>query len=377
VHVVVAFAHYRGRLGYLLNSGVVGVLFEDASHMLTKRDIQSLRYEEPPSMMADSGAAAGGAASTAADQDVSTQAAPAARKTKAVSTDAGRHASTDVLQVDQSPAARQGADQAAAAAGPDGHLAGCQARLAPSVHEYRLPAPQQGCSSSDRDASSAPACSSTLPEQLSSKLRCLQRFAGCLLHHQPYSSKRHLDVTRLALPEPLGLQQQGTCPPASGQQGQEGEAKQQVWWSDVVHVQHFNYSEGCVLLTLTDGSQQLVFTSDGSVMLLHPGAQQLAFVTPPRRHRHRGSAAGPHSDTPQAGSADGGSSGSSSASESDDGSDSDTPGSNAGTPARLVLLDLCQQGGAVSPQNPRMLARIQQASRLPGVLPLPLVVCTP
>jgi hypothetical protein len=156
-----------------------------------------------------------------------------------------------------------------------------------------------------------------------------------------------------------------------------------VRWSDVVHVEHFNYSEGCVLLTLTDGSQQLVFTSDSSVMLLHPGGQQLAFVTPPRRRRHRGSAAGQRSDTPVPDSAEGSSSGSSSggSSDSDDGSEGDLPGSSAGTsagtPARLVRLDLCQQGGAVSTGNPRLLACIKQASRLPGALPLPMGVCTP
>ncbi|WIA12723.1 hypothetical protein OEZ85_006361 [Tetradesmus obliquus] len=34
--VVAAFAHYKGRLGYLMSSGVVGVVFEDSSHMFVR-----------------------------------------------------------------------------------------------------------------------------------------------------------------------------------------------------------------------------------------------------------------------------------------------------------------------------------------------------
>lgn len=224
---------------------------------------------------------------------------------------------------------------------------------------FHLPAALDSSGSSGSDVGG----SSGAGVHLGSKLRCLQRFAGCLLHHQPYSSKRHLDVTRLVLPEALALQ------PLAQEQPQLQPAGLPV------HVAHFNASEGCVLLSLTDASQQLVFMSDSSLLLLRPGGlQQLAFVAPPQRHKRR----------PQAGGSSGAAAAAeegahSSCSDDDDTHDSDSSGPDSDsvgpgtpcTPAKLVLVPL---GGAASalPQDPRLLARLKQASRLPGVLPLAL-----
>jgi hypothetical protein len=138
-----------------------------------------------------------------------------------------------------------------------------------------------------------------------------------------------------------------------------------------VHVQHFNYSEGCALLKLTDASQQLVFISDSSVMLLHPGLRQLAYVTPPRRHKHRPAGAG---SSPQD-AADAGSCSDSACSGSDSDSNSgagDSAGLAAGGAQLLVLkLDGPGADAVAGQQDPRLLARLKQASRLPGVLLMP------
>jgi hypothetical protein len=214
-----------------------------------------------------------------------------------------------------------------------------------------------GGSSSDVCGGSSSAC---VPEHLAPKLRCLQRFVGCLLHHQPYSSKRHLDVTRLVLPEAMALQPLG-----------QAEQMQPLVVVLPVHVAHFNASEGCVLLSLTDGSQQMVFMSDCSVMLLQPGGlQQLAFVAPAQKHKRR-----PHAHSSIAeGSADAAAAGRGvpSSCSASDSSDSDSDASGHGSACGSGEMVVVPLGGAASalPQDPRLLARLKQASRLPGVPPL-------
>lgn len=365
---VVAFCHYRGRLGYLMNSGVVGVLMEDASMMLVQPeggDMRTVCYIQPPASTAAATAAAG-------EGPVSSNDAPPAgrdtRQVPALAHGRSRAASTDtdVGQSDQATSG-QGMDAAAAAAG---HGSAKQQGPPAGTQLFRLPEPLAGAThgaSSSPASSSRVATGSSVPEHLASKVRCVQRFVGCLVHHQPYSSKRHLDVTRLVLPGPWGLQQRQQQPLQQRSGAQQGLQRQLD--SSWVHVQHFNNSEGCVLLTLTDGSQQLVFTSDSSVLLLQPSMQQLAYVTPPRRRQRQASRPGGAS-SPADGAADAAAVLSCSDSEdSDNDSGGDAPRSGPGAP-ELVVLKLGAGGvDTAGLQDPRLLARLKQASCLPGVLP--------
>lgn len=368
---VVAFSHYRGRLGYLMNSGVVGVKFEDGCTMLMQGEMRCVCYLAPGSAaaVADAAAAArpAGVDASPAGKD-KCQLAGGAAVAGAGACSMGRRISTDLGQSDQS-AGQHSAQAAAEGTDVQASVASKQGR---AVQLFQLPEQLASTPSSSDVAGPSDSSSSGggggVPDYLASKVRCMQRFVGCLLHHQPYSSKRHLDVTRLALPGALGLQQQGAA------QDQQHEGLQPGLGPSCVHVQHFSYSEGCALLTLTNGSQQLVFISDSSVMLLHPGLRQLGYVTPPRRHKHRSSGAGSNTqdaaDAAAAGScSDSACSGSDSDSSSGEG---DTAGPAAGG-AQLLVLKLGGVGAdAVAGQrDPRLLARLKQASRLPGVLPMP------
>lgn len=331
-------------------------------------DMRTVCYIQPPASTAAATRASPVSLhdASAAGKDTRQVLAPTHSRSRAASTD------TDVGQSDQ---AASGQGMAAAAAAPSSTKHG-----PPAAQLFRLPEQLVGTHSSSVGSSSSPASSSIVPEHLASKVRCVQRFVGCLVHHQPYSSKRHLDVTRLVLPGPWGLQdwkqqqQQGQQRRPDAQQGQHGSLSQRELDSSWVHVQHFNYSEGCVLLTLTDSSQQLVFTSDSSVLLLHPSMQQLAYVTPPRRRQRQASRPG-SSSSPQAGAADAAAALSCSDSDSD-GSDSgsDAAGSGPGA-AEVVVLRLgagCVDTAGL--QDPRLLARLKQASCLPGVLPCDVCV---
>jgi hypothetical protein len=349
---VVAFSHYRGRLGYLMNSGVVGVLFDDQTSMVVLTDRRTVSYIQPASSIA-SGAAgeAGSAAASKGKEGVRPAAAAMSRRI-----------STDLGQSDQSSAAATANAAIGGVTAAAGHGSSVLAGgFGPTCQTFLLPAALDSgsCSSDVGGGGSSSGC---VPEHLASKLRCLQRFVGCLLHHQPYSGKRHLDVTRLVLPEAMVLQQ-----PADEEQ------MQPLTVVLPVHVAHFNASEGCVLLSLTDGSQQLVFMSDSSIMLLRPdGLQQLAFVPPPQKHKRR-----PHAHSSgaegsvDAAAAGGGAASSRSASDSSD-SDSDSDASGRGSACGSGEMVVVPLGGAASalPQDPRLLARLKQASRLPGVPPL-------
>jgi len=363
--VVVAFGHYRGRLGYLMNSGVVGVLFEDASHMLMREGSRTACYIDSAvrSVTADPAVPVVGAHSSSCSTTPS-EAGGAKAPVSAVqvgkpkpksqlphnsssssSIAAGvssisRSNSTDTCHSDQTPAAHHSTPGEGAPA-----TAACSQSRGADGLALKLPPPPCRDDGGRKDVSGdGDSSGGGVPEHLAAKVRCLQRFAGCLLHHTPYSSKRHVDVTRLALPGTWGVQH--------SQAQQQGAL---LLTASVVHIQHFSYSEGCVLLTLTNGAQQLVFTSDNSVMLLQSHRQQLAFITPPRRLK-----------TPGAGSSSG--------SDSDESSTSDTcrDAARLGEAAGVVWLQLSAH--TALPDDPRLQARLRQARCLPGVMQLPFTM---
>lgn len=337
--------------------------------MLMQGDMRCVCYIAP-------GSAPAVADADAAARPASLHASPAGKDKQQLSSGAavggaracsvGRRVSTDLGQSDQS-AGHQSAQ--AAGEGTDAQ-ASVGVKQGSAAQLFQLP--DQLASTPSSSDVAGPTDSSSgghgVPGHLASKLRCMQRFVGCLLHHQPYSNKRHLDVTRLAFPGALGLQQPGV------QQSQQHQGLQPGLCPSSVHVQHFNYSEGCALLTLTDGSQQLVFISDSSVMLLHPRLRQLAYVTPPRRNKHRSSGAG--SSPQNAADAEAAVDSSHTACSSSDSDSSSGEGDPAGLGAggaQLLVLKVDGPGtdGVAGQRDPLLLARLNQASRLPGVLRMP------
>jgi hypothetical protein len=191
-----------------------------------------------------------------------------------------------------------------------------------------------------RGARSPGAASAKVPAELVGKVRCLQRFERCLLQAQPYSSKCQPDVVRVQLPPAAALPAAGTARSSpsrtsTGSKASPARARllQQRHAPDdahvEVHVSGFTWTQGCLCLALSDGSHQLVFSRDGSVLLVPPGGaggcpRHVAFVCRPEGKRRAGAR---HTrDTSPAADRGGGSSSSSSTAASDSDSDSDSGG---------------------------------------------------
>jgi hypothetical protein len=295
---VVAFAHVKGRLGYWMASGVVGVLFDDGSHMLKRVDEPTGRY-------------------LAASSD----AEPAAGITSANSRSA---TSMDVAGISSS----------------------ARDQLTGAGEVFTLPLPSPAAHRADGSSSSS---QSKLPEHLSAKARCLQRFENCLVHQGPYSSKCQPDVTRLVLPaaEAAVAAAAAATPAAANQQQLKAHGT-----ADVVHLRSFVWRQVCLCLQLTDGTQQLVFTRDSSVLLVEPGRQAVAHITPPsRRPRASRPAVASEEESDSSGGDD---------ASSDDGSSSDATGAAAATQLQLVRLN----AAAAAPADRRLLASVVYASHL-------------
>ncbi|KAF8067203.1 hypothetical protein HT031_002250 [Scenedesmus sp. PABB004] len=228
--LVVAFGLHRGRLGYLLGCGAVGVVFEDGSRMLADSAGRWAAFHEP-------GTAERGDAS---ELDAG-RGGPASCKDQGA---AGGHGS---------PLAPPGGARGGAAASARGRGSG-----APTVFRLAPAAAAEG-----DDAGGARPSPGGVPERLARKARCLARFVACLAHGRPFRAGCQLDVTRLPFPPAL----------APAEPGAEAAAP-----AGAAHVQHFVHREGCLLLRLSDGSHQLVFTADRAVLLVDAGCGRLAYV---------------------------------------------------------------------------------------------------
>jgi hypothetical protein len=364
--VVAAFAHCKGRLGYLMSSGVVGVVFEDSTHMFVRSSDGSACYHE----LGDSSTAAAGvgAGPVVVLGSGSPAAAAAGSKSSSIldshmqqqyrrSSDTGRSDPSALKDQDSPIGSCTAAATAAAAAGAKAEAAGSPL-AAPAAAAAAVAFLLPGCSSPGPaaaaiDGSSTNASSSGVPEHLAGKARCLRRFVGCLLHHRPYSSSCQPDITRLPFPV-AGKGSAASSPPAAAAAAvqQEGQAHcSQTLHAGVPHLRSFVHREGCLHLKITDGCHQFVFTGDNSVLLLDAQCSQLAYVTHSRarrssRHQAAAGAAGPVADAAAA----------------------------AAGMAHVQVLALGRGAAAAAaapPTDPRLLARIAYASKLVRALQLP------
>jgi hypothetical protein len=298
--VVSAFAHCKGRLGYVMSSGVVGVVFEDSTHMFVRSsDGWACYLEHGDSSSAAAGvgaepvvvlgqgvhAATAAAAAAAGDDPGKSASLDVCAQHARRSSDTGRN---DPAVLKDQDSALSGSSPAAAAAKAD---ASCSPVAAATiVLTFQLPAVSSPAvkndgTTADNSSSSNGVAPPAVPEQLASKARCLRRFVGCLLHHKPYSSSCQPDVTRL--PFPVARKRCADSPPAAAvgaleQQQQLGSGAMHV---GVPHLRSFVHREGCLHLKISDGCHQFVFTGDNSVLLLNAQCSQLAYVTYSRARR--------------------------------------------------------------------------------------------